>query len=138
PDCSVRLHALADLRRLRKNRRNTTARACVILRARPDHSEDTTMLRTVKHTIGKGIAGALSLALAFGAVAVADSIYQQAVDAKSRSDADRERDKRDHPAEILAFAGFKPGMRVADVFGGGGYNAELISHVVGPQGEVVV
>ena len=29
-------------------------------------------------------------------------------------------------------------MRVADVFGGGGYNAELISRVVGPKGEVVV
>jgi predicted methyltransferase len=29
-------------------------------------------------------------------------------------------------------------MKVADVFGGGGYYSELISYVVGPQGEVVL
>jgi len=78
------------------------------------------------------------LALTFGAVASGASVYEDAVAVKSRSDKDRERDKRDHPAEILAFAGFKPGMRVADLFGGGGYNAELIAHVVGPKGEVLI
>ena len=83
--------------------------------------------------------GLLALALAFAAAAAAPaSIYRDAVAAKGRSDADRARDQRDHPEEILAFAGFKPGMNVADLFGGSGYNAELLSHVVGPKGEVLI
>ena len=49
--------------------------------------------------------------------------YTQAVSAPGRSDKDRERDAREHPAEVLAFAGFKPGMHIADLFGGGGYRA---------------
>jgi predicted methyltransferase len=92
----------------------------------------------MKLAISKVISGAFALALTLGAAAAADSIYQEAVAAKTRSDKDRERDARDKPTEILAFAGFKPGQRIADVFGGGGYNAELISHVVGPKGEVVI
>jgi predicted methyltransferase len=95
------------------------------------------MLGTTNH-IAARLVGVMALALALGAVAAPDKIYTDAVAAKTRSDADRERDQRDKPAEILAFAGFKAGMRIADVFGGGGYNAELISHVVGPKGEVVV
>jgi len=59
-----------------------------------------------------------------------------AIAAPERSDKDRERDQRDRPAEVLAFAGVKPGMAVADVFGGGGYWSELIARVVGPEGKV--
>jgi len=55
-----------------------------------------------------------------------------------RTDADRERDARDHPAEVLSLAGFRPGMTVADVFGGGGYYSEILSSVVGPAGHVVM
>jgi predicted methyltransferase len=95
-------------------------------------------MNLIQRSLG-GIVGVLALTLAAAAVgAEPAAIYRDAVAAKERSAADRERDQRDHPAEVLAFAGFKPGMRVADVFGGGGYNAELISHVVGPKGEVVV
>ena len=50
----------------------------------------------------------------------------KAVAAPERSDKDRERDARDKPAELLAFAGLKPGMKVADVFGGGGYWSEIL------------
>jgi len=53
-----------------------------------------------------------------------------------RSDADRERDQRDLPAEVLKLAGFRPGMQVADIFGGGGYYSEIIAGIVGPTGHV--
>lgn len=80
---------------------------------------------------------ALSALGAFAAVRAADdTIYQQAVANPARSSEDRQRDAREYPAEVMAFAGIKPGMKVADVFGGGGYYSELISYVVGPKGEV--
>lgn len=66
------------------------------------------------------------------------SLYAQALAAPDRSDKDRERDAREHPAEVLAFAGFKPGMRIADLFGGGGYYSEILDHVVGPKGHVLL
>lgn len=66
----------------------------------------------------------------------AADVYQDAVMHKDRSAKDRERDAREMPAEVLKFAGYKPGMKVADILGGGGYYSELISYVVGPQGEV--
>jgi len=56
--------------------------------------------------------------------------------APARSDADRERDAREQPQAVLEFAGFGPGMVVADIFGGGGYYAELVAGVVGPKGLV--
>ncbi|NJO13214.1 MAG: class I SAM-dependent methyltransferase [Gammaproteobacteria bacterium] len=63
-------------------------------------------------------------------------VYQDAVAHKDRSAKDRERDAREFPADLLKFAGLKPGMKVADIFGGAGYYSELASYVVGPQGEV--
>jgi predicted methyltransferase len=61
-----------------------------------------------------------------------------AVAAPERSAKDRERDARDKPAELLAFAGVKPGMKVADVFGGGGYWSEILARAVGPKGSVTL
>lgn len=55
-----------------------------------------------------------------------------------RSDADRERDLRDKPQQVLALAGFKPGMKIADIFGGGGYYSEILSGVVGPKGRILL
>jgi predicted methyltransferase len=69
-------------------------------------------------------------------VAAAMGNVAAALAAPGRTDADRERDGRDHPAEVLALAGFGEGMTIADVFGGGGYYSEILSHVVGPQGHV--
>ena len=62
----------------------------------------------------------------------------KAVAAPERSAKDRERDAIDKPAELLAFAGVKPGMKVADFFGGGGYWSELLSRAVGPTGSVTL
>jgi len=59
-----------------------------------------------------------------------------AVAAAERSDKDRERDARDRPAELMAFAGITSGMKIADVFGGAGYWTELFARAVGPEGHV--
>lgn len=61
-----------------------------------------------------------------------------ALAAPERSAADRERDAREKPAELLAFTGIAPGMKVADVFGGGGYWSELFGRAVGPSGSVTL
>lgn len=70
--------------------------------------------------------------------AVPASVYARAVDDPARSAKDRARDAREHPAEVLALAGIRPGQTVADVFGGGGYYSELVAGVVGPQGKVLL
>src|SRR5579884_1613594 len=59
-----------------------------------------------------------------------------AVDAPDRSDADRRLDAGRHPAELLAFAGVAPGMRVAEIGAGTGYTTELLARAVGPKGTV--
>lgn len=62
--------------------------------------------------------------------------YAAAVANPARSEADRERDAARKPAEVLEFFGIAPGMRVLDLFSGGGYYTELLSYVVGPAGVV--
>lgn len=58
------------------------------------------------------------------------------VDAPDRDDADKKLDAGRHPAELLAFAGIKPGMKVAELAAGGGYTTELLARAVGPTGVV--
>jgi predicted methyltransferase len=65
-----------------------------------------------------------------------NDVYRRAVENPARSAADRERDARELPEQFLSFAGYKPGMHIADIFAGGGYYSELISRVVGPTGRV--
>lgn len=55
-----------------------------------------------------------------------------------RSAEDRARDARDQPAQVLALAGIRPGMVVADIFGGGGYYSEILARLVGPEGQVLL
>jgi predicted methyltransferase len=58
------------------------------------------------------------------------------IDAKDRTPADRALDAGRHPGELLAFYGVKPGMKVAELFVGGGYTAELLARAVGKRGKV--
>ena len=60
-----------------------------------------------------------------------------AVNSPSRSLADRERDKTSKPNGVLNFIGLKPGMKVLDLFAGGGYYSEMLSYAVGPDGQVI-
>jgi len=56
---------------------------------------------------------------------------------ESRSAEDRARDANRKPADVIAFLGIKPGMRVVDVIAAGGYYTEVLSLAVGPEGHVV-
>ena len=47
-------------------------------------------------------------------------------------------DESRKPAEVLHFLGLRPGMRVADPFGGNFYWAEIFARAVGPNGRVTV
>jgi predicted methyltransferase len=58
------------------------------------------------------------------------------VDAADRDPEDKKLDGGRKPAELLAFAGIKPGMKVADLAAGGGYTTELLARAVGPAGVV--
>ena len=53
-----------------------------------------------------------------------------------RPAADTARDANRHPAELIAFAGIKPGDSVADFVPGTGYFTRILSRVVGVQGTV--
>lgn len=70
---------------------------------------------------------------------VSDSaaIIAAAVAHPDRPAADRERDARDHPAEVLALLGIAPGMRVLDMNAATGYYTELLARAVGPTGHVI-
>ncbi|MGX7895060.1 class I SAM-dependent methyltransferase [Tsuneonella sp. HG222] len=61
------------------------------------------------------------------AIAVADPL---------RPAADRARDGLRKPAEIIAFAGVRPGMHIIEYAPGGGYYTRLLSRTVGPEGKV--
>jgi len=47
-------------------------------------------------------------------------------------------DESRKPAEVLKFLGLRPGMRVADPFGGNFYWAEITGRAIGPKGHVTV
>ena len=61
---------------------------------------------------------------------------QALVDAPDRLAADRALDAGRKPAAFLDFLGIKPGMKVAELFVGGGYTTELLARAVGPDGKV--
>jgi predicted methyltransferase len=64
------------------------------------------------------------------------SQYAAIVSAPDRTAADRTNDVRRHPAEMLAFAGVRPGMVVEDLSAGRGYTSELLARAVAPGGKV--
>ena len=75
--------------------------------------------------------------LAVGASAQTPSAAITAAVADSaRPAADTARDAARKPAEIVAFAGVKPGDKVAEMFPGGGYFTRVLAKTVGPKGHV--
>jgi predicted methyltransferase len=59
-----------------------------------------------------------------------------AVSSPLRLDADRKDDAKHKPAEFLAFAQVKPGMKVLDLVAAGGATSTLLALAVGPAGAV--
>lgn len=53
-----------------------------------------------------------------------------------RSSADKARDARRQPAEVINFLGIEAGMKVMDLIAAGGYYTEVLSEAVGPKGRV--
>jgi predicted methyltransferase len=64
-----------------------------------------------------------------------DAISAAVADA-NRPETDKERDANRKPAETLAFAGVRPGDRVAELLPGAGYFTRLFSKIVGAGGHV--
>ena len=77
-----------------------------------------------------------TLALAATAKAEVPAAIAAAVADADRPDADKARDAARKPAEIVAFAGVKPGDKVAEFLPGGGYYTRILSRAVGPKGHV--
>jgi predicted methyltransferase len=59
-----------------------------------------------------------------------------ATNAEGRSAEDRAMDASRKPEQTMAFFGIKPGMRVADLWAGGGYTTGLLARIVGSDGKV--
>ncbi|MGA7537811.1 MAG: hypothetical protein WBW93_03485 [Steroidobacteraceae bacterium] len=78
---------------------------------------------------------ALVLSGAATAAAVPDYVTQAVAD-PTRPQADIDRDALRLPAKTIAFAGVKPGMKLAELFPGGGYFTRPLSDVVGPSGHI--
>jgi predicted methyltransferase len=80
----------------------------------------------------------LALTLSTGAAyAKPTPAMEAAVADKGRPEADTKRDADRKPAEMLEFAGIKPGMVVGDFIPGGGYFTRIFAKAVGPKGKVL-
>jgi len=55
----------------------------------------------------------------------------------ARLPTDKPQDAWRKPKDVLTFLGVRPGMHVLDYFSAGGYYTELLSRVVGEQGQVI-
>jgi len=89
----------------------------------------------MKKTVIGAALFALTLTGAVMAAATPDYVTQAVADS-TRPTADTDHDALRLPAETIAFAGVKPGMKVAEFFPGGGYFTRPLSDVVGPTGHV--
>jgi len=59
-----------------------------------------------------------------------------AVNDSTRPETDRKRDVNRKPAEVLAFAGIKPGEKIGELMPGQGYYTRLLCRIVGNSGHV--
>jgi predicted methyltransferase len=100
--------------------------------------------------VGLSIATCVNLALAQQTPALAATVSESApipaaqipqnikdaVASPGRPAADRALDAGRRPDQMLAFFGIAPGMKVGEIFAGGGYTTQLLSAAVGPTGMV--
>jgi predicted methyltransferase len=71
-----------------------------------------------------------------GSGAASSAVIAAALAEPSRPPGEVARDAKRKPAEMVAFAGIKPGSVVVDLLPGGGYFTRIFSKVVGPTGKV--
>jgi predicted methyltransferase len=72
---------------------------------------------------------------ASAAMAIPDYVKAAVAD-PSRPERDVQRDVNRKPAEVLTFAGVKPGDRVGELLPGGGYFTKLLCKIAGDKGHV--
>lgn len=91
-----------------------------------------------KQRLAQAVIALAALGLLGNAIAQqpATNQYQAAVTSAARTDEDRKTDDKRKPAEFLAFAQVRPGMKVLDLAAGGGTTSALLAAAVGPSGEV--
>jgi len=77
-----------------------------------------------------------ALCLVTVSAAAAPDVIRGALDDPHRPAAQRELDAARRPAEVLAFAGMKPGDVIADYMAGNAYFTRIFSRVVGEHGRV--
>lgn len=84
------------------------------------------------------LAPTIAVALLAGTPVLASQTggFAALLSAASRPEADKARDADRKPAEVMAFAGVRPGMKIAELAPGGGYYTRLLSAAVGPKGYV--
>ncbi len=84
-----------------------------------------------------GIGAAAMLTIIAPAIAQpAPRVLTAAVASPERPEADKTRDADRKPAEMMAFAGVRPGWKIAELSPGGGYFTRLLSTAVGERGYV--
>jgi predicted methyltransferase len=74
---------------------------------------------------------------AWGHAAFADDPIAAAI-ASQRMPTDRVEDAWRKPQEVLQFLEIAPGHHVLDFYAGPGYYSELLAHIVGPTGQVLI
>lgn len=86
---------------------------------------------------------AIALTAAFALAAPAQgqpggpsAAIRAAVADPTRPGEDMARDAGRHPAEIIQFAGVRPGMRIVELAPGGGYYTRILARAVGPRGRI--
>lgn len=85
--------------------------------------------------MGSAFAGLMLLSVPAFAQAPSAAITAAVADA-SRTEADKAADDLRKPAETIAFAGVKPGDKVAELQPGGGYFTRIFTKLVGANGKV--
>lgn len=83
-----------------------------------------------------GVIGATGGYAAGSSSSEVPAYIKAAVDDPARPEKDRQRDESRKPAQVLAFAGIKPGQKVAELLAGSGYYTRLLCRVVGSSGHV--
>ena len=88
------------------------------------------------HRLTRALSVSFLVAMALPALAVDRDPVAASLASEGRSEGDLALDEKRRPDKVLAFFGIEPGMKVFELFAGGGYYSEILSGVVGEEGEV--
>jgi len=84
------------------------------------------------------VAASLGLSVHAAEPTALQQALQQALDAPSRTEAERARDRNRKPIETLEFFGLEQDMRVLELLPGGGWYTKILAPVLAEKGELMV